>query len=223
MRKCVRDFVRIFAEAVPAAEPIYEFGSFQASNSGASVDLRPIFPGKEYVGCDMREGPGVDMILNLHDMALPAETAATVLVLETLEHVEYPHKAMEEVYRITRPDGMVLISSVMNFPIHEYPFDYWRFTPEAFRSLLRPFHSSLVGFAGEHDFPHTVFGIACKGAWAPTNDLVRQIESWKKRWFYQEGNPWRQIRRQFTPPIVRTARKRIKRLLRESRAHRGGT
>ena len=50
----------------------------------------------------------------------------------------------------------------MNFPIHDHPHDYWRFTPEGFRSILGLFAWSFVGFVGEADFPHTVVGVASK-------------------------------------------------------------
>ena len=36
-------------------------------------------------------------------------------------HVEYPRRAMAEIHRILKDDGIVIISSVMNFPIHAYP------------------------------------------------------------------------------------------------------
>ncbi len=119
-------------------EPIYEFGSFQVPEQMGFADLRPLFHDKEYLGCDMREGPGVDKVLNIHALDLPPESVGMVLCFDTLEHVEYPRTALEEIHRVIKPGGIVVISSVMNFPIHDYPYDYWRFTPEAFKSILKP-------------------------------------------------------------------------------------
>lgn len=56
----VKQFVKIVAETMPITEPIFEFGSLQVSGQEGFADLRPLFPNKEYVGCDIREGPGVD-------------------------------------------------------------------------------------------------------------------------------------------------------------------
>jgi SAM-dependent methyltransferase len=162
MRKIIKDFVSIIAKHIPVGEPVYEFGSLQVPGQENFADLRPLFPGKQYFGADMREGPGVDKILNLHEIEMPSEHVGTVLCLDTLEHVEYPHKALKEIYRILKPDGIAVISSVMNFRIHDYPHDYWRFTPEAFKSLLKPFSDSFVSFVGLEDFPHTVVGIGFK-------------------------------------------------------------
>ena len=85
--------MRIAAESLPIRGPVYEFGSLQVPGQEGFADLRPLFPDKEYVACDMRTGPGVDQILNLHGIDLPPESVGTVLCLDTLEHVEYPRTA----------------------------------------------------------------------------------------------------------------------------------
>jgi len=162
MRDNVKTFVGDVAELFEIPEPIYEFGSLQVAGQEGYADLRPIFPGKRYVGCDLRIGVGVDRIEDLMGLSLGDETAGTVLILDTLEHVENCHRAMDEVYRILKPEGVLAISSVMLFPIHEYPSDYWRFTPEAFRLFLRRFQTALVSHEGEPEIPHTVFGLASK-------------------------------------------------------------
>jgi len=163
MRKIIKDFVKKCSKNLPIIEPIYEFGSFQVPKQIGFADLRPYFKGKKYVGCDMREGNGVDEILDLHKIDLPDSSVGTVLCLDTYEHVEFPRKATKEVYRILKPNGVFILSSVMNFPIHSYPDDYWRFTPAGFKSLLGIFNSSWVGFLGDKIFPHTILGVGIKG------------------------------------------------------------
>jgi SAM-dependent methyltransferase len=186
MRQTIKDFVLIAAGSLPIAEPIYEFGSLQVPGQEDFADLRPLFPGREYVGADMRMGPGVDKLLDLHDINLPAASVGTVLCLDTLEHVEYPHRAMEQIHRILKPNGIAVISSVMNFPIHDYPYDYWRFTPEAFKSILKPFTDSFVGFAGNERFPHTVVGIGSKGSTIPLSEFMGRYEEWRRQQLVRE-------------------------------------
>ena len=62
MRGNIREFVRAVAETIEIPEPIVEIGSFQVEGLIYAVDLRPFFLGKRYIGCDVREGPGVDRI-----------------------------------------------------------------------------------------------------------------------------------------------------------------
>lgn len=187
MRDSVKDFVITAAQIFNLPEPIYEFGSYLVPGQVETANLRHFFPGKEYVGCDMREGPGVDLILNLHDIALEDNTAGTVLCLDTLEHVEHPYRAIEEIHRILKRNGMVIISSVMNYPIHDFPCDYWRFTPEAFRSILKPFPNVYINYAGEENFPHTVVGIGCKGTEIHFGDFKAAGLEWQHRWTEPES------------------------------------
>lgn len=211
MRDFIKQLVRISAETLPLREPIYEFGSLQVPGQEGFADLRPFFPGKRYVGADMRPGPGVDMIMDLHHLDLPDESAGTVLSLDTFEHVEYPRKAVEEVHRILQPDGIFIVTSVMDCPIHDYPYDYWRFTPEGFRSLLNVFASSFIEFAGEASFPHTVVGIGFK---APVSENVLngfkgKYAEWKRLVDNQPRERVKKFIKLFTPPILLQGYRRI--------------
>lgn len=184
MRESVREFVRIASEFLPICEPLMEFGSLRIPGQEKIADLRPFFKGKKYFGADLEEGPGVDIQMNLHEIGLDSDSVGMVLVLETLEHVEFPRKAMDEIWRILKPDGIMLLSSTMNFPIHHYPKDYWRFTPEGMRSLLKSFALSFVSSCGESWFPHLVIGVGFKDK-ETAKDLTKfeaQIERWRKKW-----------------------------------------
>ena len=147
----------------------------------------------------MCEGLGVDKILNLHNIDLPSESVGSVLCLDTLEHVEYPHTALKEIHRILNPkDGIVVMSSVMDFKIHDYPHDYWRFTPSAFESLLKPFKHSFVGFAGRKNFPHTVVGIGFKGDSPELSIFKKKYQLWQKSQKYD----YRQLAFMIMPPVL---------------------
>ena len=197
MRQNIKDFASIVSTTLPIIEPIYEFGSFQVPEQIKFADLRPLFPDKDYIGCDMRKGPGVDKILNLHSIDLPDNSVGTVLCFDTLEHVEDPRKALKEIHRILKPNGIVVISSVMDFPIHEHPHDYWRFAPEAFKSILNPFSNSFVGFQGIESFPHTVVGVGFKGDMVPPARFKEKYNTWEK------NNSMKQFITTLIPPIFR--------------------
>jgi len=207
MREPIRRFVRLVAETLPISEPIYEFGALQVPGQEGFADLRPFFPGKRYIGADMREGPGVDVILNLHNIDLPSESAGTVLVLDTLEHVEFPRKAMEETHRILKPNGILVISSVMCFPIHDYPYDYWRFTPEAFKSLLAPYTSSFVRSAGGSSFPQTIVGVGIKGS-IPQDAMDEFVKRFEQSRPLRSG--WKELVLLCAPPIFWTIYHKIR-------------
>ncbi|GAB3281243.1 methyltransferase domain-containing protein [Parahaliea aestuarii] len=182
MQASIRHFVQLCVDHLPVRTPVYEFGAYQVSGSEVE-NLRPLFPGAEYIGADMREGPGVDCILNLHDLELDSGIVGTALCLDTLEHVEYPRKAMSELFRVLEPGGMVVISSVFDFPIHDYPNDFWRFTPEGFRSLLSGFAVSAVFSYGKSEVsPQVVVGVGFKEQAPNMDEFLKAAEHWSK-WY----------------------------------------
>lgn len=168
------------------------------------INLRSMFPGRDYVGADFRKGPGVDMVLDLHNINLPDESVGTVFLMDTIEHVEFVRKAINEIYRILKPNGILIMSSVMDFPIHGYPNDYWRFTPSAFESLLAPFSSSFVSALGRKTFPHTLVGIGFKNPLPQEtmNLFQARAEAWTKQWRWQIFLGWKECVRCVLPPFL---------------------
>lgn len=197
MRDNIRAFVAAAAETFPCRGPVYEFGSFIVDGQEQIGDLRPLFAGREYVGCDMRAGPGVDRVEDLACLTLPDESVETIVCVETLEHCFHVERAVAEMLRVLRPGGLLLISTPFQFHIHSYPDDYWRLTPSCLARLLAELPATMVGSQGVESFPHTSFAIGCKG---PVPDdfsnradaFVRNFraklqalsaaESWKQWW-----------------------------------------
>lgn len=209
MRQNIKDFAEICAKHLPVQGPVYEFGALQVPGQEGFANLRPMFSNVEYVGVDMREGPGVDKVLNLHDIDLPDDSVGAVVCLDTLEHVEYPRKALDEILRILKPGGMVIMTSVMKFPIHDFPYDYWRYTPEAFRSLLQKFESSFVGSAGVEDFPHTVVAVGFNGPKPDMASFESDYALWAEAQNHRAGmslGKW--LRRMLVPPILSKSSRR---------------
>ncbi|MBB1518701.1 methyltransferase domain-containing protein [Aquipseudomonas guryensis] len=181
MRNHLRRFIELSTKTIRLETPVFEFGALQVHGDSELEDLRPLFPGQTYVGCDMRPGAGVDMVLNLHHLDLPDASVGTAICMDTMEHVEYPRQAIDELHRVLQPNGVLIMSSVMNFPIHGYPNDYWRFTPEGFRSLLKNFNSSFVGFDGPEDFPRTIVAVAFKGEAPDLAAFNAEFLAWQAR------------------------------------------
>ncbi len=162
MRDHNKAFCRLVAETFGCPAPVYEFGSYQVEGQEGYANLREMFPGKVYVGCDMRPGPGVDRVEDVSAINLPDGSAGTVLCIETFEHVFEVRKAFDEVYRILKPGGVFVITTPLNFRIHGYPDDYWRLTPNCLRRLMAPYAARVAGFQGHSSFPHSVMAVGIK-------------------------------------------------------------
>lgn len=193
MRDHTKAFCRFVAEGFDCPGPIVEFGSFQVEGQVDYADLRDYFPGRDYLGCDMRPGPGVDRVEDVSAIGMESNSVGTVLCIETFEHVFEVRRAFDEVHRILRPGGIFVITSPLNFRIHAYPDDYWRMTPSCLARMMKPYAARVVGSQGHHKFPHTVMAIGVKGQ-APA-DFADRADSFVKRyqaWLKTAENeiPW---------------------------------
>jgi len=162
MRDHTKAFCKLAAETFECPGPVIEFGSYQVEGQLDLIDVRPFFPGREYIGCDMRPGLGVDRVEDVSAIKMADGSAGTVLCIETFEHVFEVRKAFDEVFRILKPGGMFLITSPLNFRIHAYPDDYWRMTPSCLRRLMSNYDGLISGFQGYHKFPHSVMAVGFK-------------------------------------------------------------
>ncbi|MCK9598493.1 MAG: class I SAM-dependent methyltransferase [Sphaerochaeta sp.] len=179
MRRQVRNLVEQLAQAVDLPGPVYEIGSFQVPGQESIADLRSLFPGRRYVGVDMRAGRGVDVVADI-EAARFDEQAGTILCLDTLEHVRRPERACRQMARLLAPHGLALCVTVMRFPIHEYPEDYWRVTPAGLRQWLEVFPWAVTWGAGDANHPHTVVGLAGGNGGMPSLRACEIISAWSR-------------------------------------------
>jgi SAM-dependent methyltransferase len=176
----VRDNTKAFLESalevLDFPEPVVEIGSLQVPGQEGYGDIRTFFKGKQFIGCDMRPGLGVDQIENLEHLSFADASVGSLVMLDVIEHVRDLESCFREARRVLKPEGILVIASVMDFPIHAYPYDYWRFTPKAVEELLKSFGSTIVGSQGDAAYPHTVFGLAIPNAGRLTAQQMGSIK-----------------------------------------------
>ncbi len=177
MRENVKDFISEVTRLIGVEGSVVELGSLQVEGQVGFADLRPLFGERKFIGCDLRTGVGVDVRCNCNQLPFEDESVGCVTMVDTLEHVENFRDAAKEARRVLRANGILIASSVMDFPIHEHPDDYWRFTPAGFELLLGDFQDRLVFFQGRSVMPHTVLGIGFKTARTQESklELIRAI------------------------------------------------
>jgi SAM-dependent methyltransferase len=160
MTPFLRGMARATAEAFDLPGPILEVGAYQAPGQEALADLRSFFPAKKFTGIDQRPGPGVDALGDVCDLPFPDASFGTVLALSTFEHVGRFWRGFEEVHRVLRPDGALVVCCPFYFHIHHEPSDYWRFTPAALELLLDDYPSKIIGWHGPDGRPANVWALA---------------------------------------------------------------
>ena len=78
--------MRAFGETFALKGPILEIGAYQVAGQ-ESLDLRGLFPGRDYIGLDMRPGPGVDCVASAEKLPQADASIGTVIACNTFEHV----------------------------------------------------------------------------------------------------------------------------------------
>src|SRR4030042_6562163 len=123
-------------------EPVIEIGS---KDYGNTPNFRLLFPDYEYIGVDMENGKGVDIVsdftddFNVVSEKLGGMSFKTAICFSVLEHCKDPFKACDNISRLLDKDGILFVSVPFSWRIHGYPSDYWRFTPDGIKVLFPEF------------------------------------------------------------------------------------
>jgi SAM-dependent methyltransferase len=83
-----------------------------------------------------------DIVGDIHNIPLPNESIDAIFCLAVLEHVENPLRAMEEMGRVLREGGKMLIYVPFLYYYHAeegYYGDYWRFTHDTLVLFGKPY------------------------------------------------------------------------------------
>jgi SAM-dependent methyltransferase len=92
----------------------------------------------EYIGCDIIQSSDnrVDILCPANSIPLDNETFDTVISTQTIEHVEDHQGLVNEAYRLLKPGGKFILSGPLYWPLHEEPYDFFRFTKHGFTYIL---------------------------------------------------------------------------------------
>jgi hypothetical protein len=152
----------VVAHEKPRA-PVLEVGALDVNGS-----IRPLFP-EPYVGLDLQPGPGVDEVGDIEECDgrwAKEGFYKTVVCCETLEHVNSPADALAGMWAVAAEDSLLIVTTVFAFPVHEFPADYWRFTPNGLQKLMEDAGFVVVRVDTEGDVPGVgpigVFGVGRK-------------------------------------------------------------
>ena len=116
---------------------ILEVGAQNVNGSFREI-IMPLQP-QEYIGTDMQIGDGVDIVCSAEDIvSVFGDSSFDVVVCtEAMEHFENWKSAIQAIFNVCKPLGLLLITTRgVGMPYHPYPDDYWRFTIDDFRKVF---------------------------------------------------------------------------------------
>ena len=121
--------------------PYLEVGS---KDYGNTQNVRSLLKNKseKYTGVDIIDGKNVDVILdlstdfNIIDQKLNGMRFGTIFCFSVLEHCAQPFALADNLTRLLKDKGTILISAPFAWKYHAYPSDYWRFTHSGIMKLF---------------------------------------------------------------------------------------
>jgi len=133
---------RFVKEVSTASEnsSLIELGS--RVRSGISYKSR--FPTiSKYTGVDLVAGDGVDVIADLHVLSQTVKSQYDfAFSVSVFEHLLMPWVAAVELNSVLVEGGMAYIQSHPSWPLHDEPWDFFRFSKDAWHGIF----SALTGF-----------------------------------------------------------------------------
>ena len=172
--------------AFDIAEPVIEIGLRQYDEiPGQSVNLRSLFPGRRYLGCNISAGPGVDRIEDITQLTFQDGEAGTLICLHIMEHGWDVFSAFKHIRRVIKTGGMAIVvcpcanmpNEVFGIGFNQEAFPGFDARVEKFRSLLeRVAHDPSTWF---HRMRTAVGSGLCKKknfqSFLPRNDLTLEL------------------------------------------------
>ena len=116
-------------------------GSRVLDAGAGEAPYRELFSHCRYVSSDWSQSPHegahrADVIASLEALPIADASFDAVINTQVLEHVVDPAKVASELFRVLAPGGRLFLSAPLIWPLHEEPFDFWRFTPYGLTRLL---------------------------------------------------------------------------------------
>lgn len=115
-----------------------------------------------YIGFDIYKGHDVDVVGDAHLLStyFDAESFDGILSTAVFEHLAMPWKVVMEMNSVLKLGGLVFILAPVAWPLHEMPWDFWRFShaslnvlfskPFGFRVLNHNYNKQLHMYLDEH-------------------------------------------------------------------------
>jgi hypothetical protein len=118
---------------------------------------RAWFPEKlDYVGMDIYAGPNVDVVGDAHHLSRYVDRKFDFMFsLSTFEHLVMPWKVALEMNKTLNDGGKALIISHPCWPLHEEPWDFFRFSKDSWHGIFNA-HTGFRVVDAQYQFPASV-------------------------------------------------------------------
>lgn len=108
------------------------------------------FEGARYMGVNYgMHDASPDVVGDAQQLPLKSNCADVVFSTQVIEHVPQPEKLVREAFRVLKPRGVLLLTGPFYWPLHEEPYDFFRFTRYGFEHLLASAGFKIISIRGD--------------------------------------------------------------------------
>lgn len=101
--------------------------------------------GENCVNVDIKDGPGVDVVCDIHDIPDSLGMFDVVICNAVLQYCRNPQTVIDEFYRVLRTGGYLYLDVPWVQPACQDPSDLYRFSDRGLRHLLSRFEIVELG------------------------------------------------------------------------------
>lgn len=144
---------RFQAEVAQAPGHMLEIGS--RARSGRSY--RSWFSAEtRHTGIDITEGPNVDIVCDAHHMSRHLrDRFDSAFSIAVFEHILMPWKVALEMNKVLKRGAPALIISHGAWPLHEEPWDFFRFSKESWGGIFNK-HTGFEMLESQYQYPASI-------------------------------------------------------------------
>lgn len=93
---------------------------------------------------DIDEDRGPDVVGDICTYDFNEKRFDVIIMSEVLQFLETPQIGINNVYKILKPGGRLILTSPFVFPLHDRPYDLYRFTKHGLKYLLSVFDEVTI-------------------------------------------------------------------------------
>jgi len=128
------------------------------------------------LGVDFIPFSNTHVVADIHYLPFAENSVSGIFCTGVMEHVEDPHRAVEEMRRVLQVGGLIHLEVPFMQPFHLDPVDYWRWTLDG-----------LCLFARQHGFEQVRSGVHLGPTSAMNALIIAYWQSWFRNRYIRKG------------------------------------
>jgi SAM-dependent methyltransferase len=115
-------------------------GNFVLELGAGNKSYKTNFKHAKVITTDLIDSNKIDEIADITNLKYDPNTFDLIICNNVFEHLSDPIKGASEVYRCLKKDGELFLVVPFLFPLHDEPFDFFRYSSEGLKVLFNKFN-----------------------------------------------------------------------------------